>query len=212
MTNVQIAIGDRDYCEALRQLLLADGQHRVYEVEYPSPAIDGVVVADQTVTGRMNLAEGVDLSRYVFFTRKVGFDVDRLWAAGIRHVIHADCPPHLGRLVVLAAEKRLSTLPEIGPMEHPQRKADRKVQEQIRDLRTALETAVWNSSEVAKAIGVLRRSGREVQVEIDAIVVSKEAGGKGSSAANKDQTKPAGTPMFDANDKVFLQTMKISDR
>jgi hypothetical protein len=212
MTNVQIAIGDQDYCEALRHLLLADGQHRVYDVEYPSPAIDGVVVADETVTGRMNLAEGVDLSRYVFFTRKVGLDVDRLWAAGIRHVIHADCPPHLGRLVVLAAEKKLSAHPVNGPLEHPQREADRKVQEQIRDLRTALETAVWNSADVAKAIGILRRSGREVQVEIDALVVSKEPRGKGSSAVAKDQPELPGMSIFDANDRLFLQTMKISDR
>jgi len=70
-----------------------DGKHRVYQVEFPSPAIDGVVVADETITESMNLQEGISLDRYVFFTRKRALDLDRLWAAGVRHVIHADCRP-----------------------------------------------------------------------------------------------------------------------
>jgi hypothetical protein len=107
VTTVQIAIEDRGYAEELRRLLMADGQHQVYVVNYPSPAIDGVVVMDDTIAIRMKLAVGFDFGRCVVFTQKVPVQVDQLWEAGVRHVIHADYPPHTGRLVVLAAERRL---------------------------------------------------------------------------------------------------------
>src|ERR1700683_4074966 len=52
MQNVQIAIPDRTYAEGLRDLLMADGQHQVYVVDCPSPAIDGIVVVDDAMTNR----------------------------------------------------------------------------------------------------------------------------------------------------------------
>lgn len=107
MTNVQIDISDPDYAEALRDLLMADGQHHVHIVNYPNPAIDGVVVVDDTVISRMTSSPGLDFNRCVIFTNKVAVEANQLWEAGVRHVIHADQPPHVGRLVVLAAEKRL---------------------------------------------------------------------------------------------------------
>jgi hypothetical protein len=107
MHNVQIAIPDRTYAQGLRDLLMADGQHQVYIVDYPSPAIDGVAVVDDAMTNRMKLSGGFDFDRCVVFTRTVPIEVNRLWEAGVRHVIQADYPPHVGRLVVLAAEKRL---------------------------------------------------------------------------------------------------------
>ena len=107
MHNVQIAIRDRAYADALRNLLLADGQHEVHVVECPSPAIDGVVVVDETTAIQMKLWGGFDFGRCVVFTRKVPIQPDQLWEAGVRHVIQADYPPHMGWLVVLAAERRL---------------------------------------------------------------------------------------------------------
>lgn len=104
MHNVQIAILDRAYAEAIRDLLMADGQHQVYVVDYPSPAIDGVVVVDDAIT----LSAGFDFDRCVFFAQNVAVEANQLWEAGVRHVIHADCPPHMGRFVVLAAERRLA--------------------------------------------------------------------------------------------------------
>jgi hypothetical protein len=107
MHNVQIAVPDRTYAHGLRDLLMADGQHQVYVVDYPSPAIDGVVVVDDAMTKQMALSGGFDFDRCVVFTRTVPIEVNRLWEAGVRHVIQADYPPHVGRLVVLAAERRL---------------------------------------------------------------------------------------------------------
>ena len=107
MRKVQISISDPDYTEALRDLLMADGQHQVYLVNYPNPAMDGVVVVDDTIVSRMTSSPGIDFDRCVIFTQKVALEVNRLWEAGVRHVIHADYPPDVGRLVVLGAEERL---------------------------------------------------------------------------------------------------------
>jgi hypothetical protein len=108
MTNVQIAISDPDYAEALRDVLMADGQHQVHIVNYPNPAIDGVAVVDDTIVSRVSSSPRLDFDRCVIFAQKVALEANRLWEAGVRHVIHADQPPHVGRLVVLAAEMRLS--------------------------------------------------------------------------------------------------------
>ena len=115
MHNVQIAISDLDYAEALRDLLMADGQHQVHIVSYPNPAIDGVVVVDDTIVSRMTSSPGLDFDRCVIFTQKVALEVNQLWEAGVRHVIHADQPPNVGRLVVLAAEKRLGGSAVLDP-------------------------------------------------------------------------------------------------
>jgi hypothetical protein len=108
MTNVQIAISDPDYAEALRDVLMADGQHQVHIVNYPNPALDGVTVVDDTIVVRASSAPGLDFDRCVIFAQKVALEANMLWEAGVRHVIHADQPPHVGGLVILAAEERLS--------------------------------------------------------------------------------------------------------
>ena len=108
MTNVQIAISHPDYAEALRDVLMADGQHRVHIVNYPNPAIDGVAVVDDTIISHASSSPGLDFGRCVIFAQKLALEANMLWEAGVRHVIHADQPPHVGGLVVLAAEERLS--------------------------------------------------------------------------------------------------------
>lgn len=108
MTTVQIAIRDRSYAGALRDLLVADGKHCVYVVDYPSPAMDGVVVADEKIIDRLRESKGVEFSRCIVFIRQLDFDANRLFDAGVRYVIHADAPPDVGRLIVVAAERRLN--------------------------------------------------------------------------------------------------------
>lgn len=107
MHNVQLAIRDRAYASALRDLLMADGQHVVYVVDDPSPAIDGIVVVDETIASRMTSSTAFDFDRCVVFMRNVALEVNQLWEAGVRHVIYCDYPPNVGKLVVVAAERRL---------------------------------------------------------------------------------------------------------
>lgn len=108
MTNVQIAIRNPSYAGALRDLLVADGQHCVHVVDDPSPAIDGVVVADESIVLRLTKTEGFGIGRYIVFAQRLDFDANRLFESGIRYVIQAGSPPDIGRLIVLAAERRLS--------------------------------------------------------------------------------------------------------
>ena len=108
VTNVQIAIKDQSYAEELRRLLVADGKHRVRVVHRPISPIQGLVVLDATLLDDPMLPEGHDSSRCIVFSQNEILDVNSIWKAGIRHVIHADYPPPVGRLVVLAAEMRLN--------------------------------------------------------------------------------------------------------
>jgi hypothetical protein len=105
MTTVQIAIRNRSYARALRDLLVADGQHRVYLVAAPNSALDGIVVTDEHVLERLAASDEVDLAGYIVFVERLDFDANRLFQAGVRHVIHADAPPHVGRLIVIGAER-----------------------------------------------------------------------------------------------------------
>jgi len=104
MTTVQIAIQDRSYASALRDLLVADGMHHVYIVDNPSPAMDGVIVADESTVRRLPKPAGIEPRRYVAFIERPDFDANRLFEAGVRYVIHRDTPPEVGRLTVFAAE------------------------------------------------------------------------------------------------------------
>jgi hypothetical protein len=105
MTHVQIAITDPYYAHALGDLLMADGQHQVHIVNYPNLTIDGVVVVDDTIVSRITSSPGLDFDRCVIFIQKLSFDANKLCYAGVHHVIYANQPPDVGRLVVLAAEK-----------------------------------------------------------------------------------------------------------
>ncbi|HEX5226830.1 MAG TPA: hypothetical protein VFW44_03935 [Bryobacteraceae bacterium] len=106
MTTVQIAIRNRRYAAALRDLLVADGNHCVYMMDRPSAAIGGIVVVDDTIVDRLRGSQEFDFSRFIVFIHRLNFDADRLFAAGVRYVIHVDSPPETGRLIVVAAERR----------------------------------------------------------------------------------------------------------
>lgn len=94
---------DRAYAEELRDLLMADGKHRVHVVESPTTAMEGVIVVDEKMVQQVTLSE-----RYVVLLEPGSLQANELFEAGVRHVIHSDCAPRLGLLVVLAAERRLN--------------------------------------------------------------------------------------------------------
>lgn len=107
MTNVQIAIQDIRYAEELRQLLEADGSHRVHLVHRPSSAVDGIIVVDVRFVVDVTALNASDVSRCVVFSRNGTSEWQTLITAGVKYLINGDCSPALGRLVVLAAEFRL---------------------------------------------------------------------------------------------------------
>jgi len=106
MKTVQLAIRDSEYAQSLRNLLVRDGTHRVYLVDYPDLRLDGVVVVDE------NKFEGLAPleprpERFVVITPKTNDHLSRVWDAGIRHVVFEEDSPNTAQLAIIAAELRL---------------------------------------------------------------------------------------------------------
>lgn len=111
MKTVQLAIGNTEYAQSLRNLLLRDGAHRVYIVERPDLRLDGVVLIDGN--------RGEDLSmlysepeRFVIIAKKGSECLSRIWDAGVRHVLFDGDPPNTAQLAIIAAELRLPSTAE----------------------------------------------------------------------------------------------------
>jgi len=83
---------------------------------------------------------------------------------------------------------------------------DDVLSEQLLDLRNALVEAVSNSKRVAKAMALLRESGRDVQIAIDAMLVNGEPKKQGTPGL----TDSTNAELFGPLDRMFLHTLKIS--
>jgi len=106
MKIVQLAIGNTEYAQSLRDLLLRDGTHRVYLVEEPDLRLDGVVMIDGDRTGTLSMLDAAP-ERFVVITRKGSDSLSKIWDAGVRHVLFAGDPPNTAQLAIIAAELRL---------------------------------------------------------------------------------------------------------
>lgn len=107
ITTVQIAIEDQVFAEQLGSLLAGDNRHRVYFVDRPNPAMDGVVVVDETTLGRLGVLEESVAVRCIVL-KKDSSDPDKLWDAGVRYLVPAEYPPSLVQTVILGTEMRLN--------------------------------------------------------------------------------------------------------
>ncbi|HTR39801.1 MAG TPA: hypothetical protein VMH80_28200 [Bryobacteraceae bacterium] len=106
MKTVQIAIRDPDYAQALRNLLLRDGNHRVYVVAEADLRLDGVVVTDAVGTDHLSMLQKAP-ERFVVLARKGSDHLSTIWDAGARHVVFEGDSPNTAQLAVIAAELRL---------------------------------------------------------------------------------------------------------
>jgi hypothetical protein len=88
---------------------------------------------------------------------------------------------------------------------------DRELSEHLRDLRDAITEAMWNSEAVLNAMGVLRQSGSDVQVEINVVPVADEPSLAVGPAAAVANAGPAAKLILDPADSLFLRTLNISD-
>jgi len=109
MKTVQLAIRNSENAQALRNLLLRDGTHKVYLVDRPDLDLDGVIVMDETQFNGSILPLS-EPERFVVITRK-GANLARVWDAGIRHVVFEDDSSNTAQLAVIAAELRLPRAP-----------------------------------------------------------------------------------------------------
>ncbi|HLH01055.1 MAG TPA: hypothetical protein VKX49_32425 [Bryobacteraceae bacterium] len=106
MKTIQMALRNAEYAEALRNLLLRDGTHRVYLVEQPDLRLDGVIVVDGNRAESLSLLDG-EPERFVVITRKGSEHLARIWDAGVRHVVFEGDSPSTAHLAIIAAELRL---------------------------------------------------------------------------------------------------------
>jgi hypothetical protein len=106
MKTVQIALHDPDYAQVLRNLLLRDGNHRVYVVDEADLRLDGVVVTDAVASDNLPLLQKAP-ERFVVLTRKGSDHLSKIWDAGVRHVVFEGDSPNTAQLAVIAAELRL---------------------------------------------------------------------------------------------------------
>ncbi len=201
MHNVQIAIQDEAYAQELRRLLVSDGNHRVQVVDRPSPALTGVVVVDETLIRHSTWREEPNITRYLVLANEP-CDADELWEIGIRQVVPAHYHPSILRIVVLAAEVQLKTDVSDGSALPEEARAS--------DLRGASAQAEGGLARGAKATDAFNRSGPRVQVNIGVAFPGAGAPSHDSASRAKAEPDSAGTPEFDAVDRLFLQLLRIS--
>jgi len=108
MKTVQITLKNPEYAQALQNLLLRDGNHRVYVVDQVDLRLDGVVVTDASSLGNLSMLEKAP-ERFVVLTRKGSDHLSEIWDAGVRHVVFEGDSPNTAQLAVIAAELRLPT-------------------------------------------------------------------------------------------------------
>lgn len=118
MKTVQLAIGNMEYAQSLRDLLLRDGTHRVYVVDRPDLRLDGIVMIDGDRTSNLSMLDSQP-ERFVVIAHKGSDSLSRIWDAGVRHVLFDGDPPNTAQLAIIAAELRLpitrgSKMPRVG--------------------------------------------------------------------------------------------------
>jgi hypothetical protein len=106
MKTVQLAIGNMEYAQSLRDLLLRDGTHRVYVVDRPDLRLDGIVMIDGDCAGSLSMLDS-EPERFVVIAHKGSDSLSRIWDSGVRHVLFDGDPPNTAQLAIIAAELRL---------------------------------------------------------------------------------------------------------
>jgi len=106
MKTVQLAIGNTEYAQLLRDLLLRDGNHRVYLVDSPDLRLDGIVMVDGDRYENIGLLDS-EPERFVVMAHKGSDSLSRIWDAGVRHVLFDGDSPNTAQLAIIAAELRL---------------------------------------------------------------------------------------------------------
>jgi len=147
MKTVQLAIGNTEYAQLLRDLLLRDGNHRVYLVDSPDLRLDGIVMVDGDRYENLRLLDS-EPERFVVMAHKGSDSLSRIWEAGVRHVLFDGDPPNTAQLAIIAAELRL-----------PNAKTSRTLRENARGNRSADMPAVDPPARCARRQSSARHLG-----------------------------------------------------
>jgi len=110
METIQLAISNRSYAAALRDLLARNPGWRIVVADAPDPAMEGVMVVDSESLERLpqHIARP---ERIVLITQKDAPHLARAWEAGIVSVVYDNEPINTALLAIMAARLRVAKGP-----------------------------------------------------------------------------------------------------
>lgn len=107
METIQLAISNKAYATALRDLLARNQGWKILMTDTPDPRIEGVMVVDSESLERLPSAIARP-ERIVLITRKDAPHLAKAWEAGIVSVVYENEPVNTALLAVMAARLRAS--------------------------------------------------------------------------------------------------------
>lgn len=115
MEKIQVAIADRSYAAALKQMLVRDGTWEVLSVELPDPAQAGVIVLDPNSLASLS-APLANPERVVLIAQNDPQQLSQAWEAGIVSVVFDNDPLNTAMLAIMAARLRVAKDVRRGPL------------------------------------------------------------------------------------------------
>ena len=117
MRTVQLAIHDSSFARRIRELLSQDGSCDVVLAEKPDLKRDGVVLMEEDTFDALNHPVA-DADRFVIIASRNTLGLERMWRAGIHHVVFEGDSPGTVQLAIIAALLRNATRHEkVGSFE-----------------------------------------------------------------------------------------------
>lgn len=113
MDTIQVALADKPYATALRDLLVRSGAYQVVCVDSPDLEMQGVLVVDREHLEELPSPVSHP-ERMVLIARNEPGSLARAWEAGVTSVVYDKDPLATAVLAIMAARLRVSK-PQAGP-------------------------------------------------------------------------------------------------
>jgi len=107
METVQLAISNKAYATALRDLLARNPGWKILMADTPDLRLEGIIVVDSEALDRLPTSIAKP-ERIVLITQKDAPHLAKAWEAGIVSVVYDNEPVNTALLAVMAARLRLS--------------------------------------------------------------------------------------------------------
>jgi hypothetical protein len=108
MRTVQLAIHDPSFAGRIRALLSQDEACNVVVTEQADLKSDGIILMDEDAFGALSQPVA-DADRFVVIAGRNSLGLERMWEAGIHHVVFQGDSPTTVELAIIAALLRTAT-------------------------------------------------------------------------------------------------------
>jgi hypothetical protein len=102
MKTVQLAIHNSAFACSVRALLLKDENCEVIVADRPDLDLDGIILMDEDIFDALHYTAS-DADRFVIIASRNSVGLERMWNAGIHHVVFEEDPPATVHLAIVAA-------------------------------------------------------------------------------------------------------------